>query len=151
MTIRKNIIDELETGLKTIIQSNGYRTDIGNTVYTWKEIPINQDETQSLIIKDPINRNESPGYFNHEQVIEINVEIFYSGTDPVSLVRDTIADVYEWCGKNQQLNGNSERIEYVSDTIESEHLEQITAAGLLRLDVYYITNAFKPDVIGYTR
>lgn len=153
MSVRKNIIDALETGFKTILISNGYRTDIGSTVYQWKTTAINQDETQSLILKDTNNGIVESNHINHEHLLNVEIGVFYSGTDPVSNVRDAMLDVYEWIGRdeNMYLGGNSYQIEYKGDQMESEHPEQVTADGLINIEVSYITQAFKPDVIGYTR
>ena len=91
MTIkRQDLVDAVDTRLKTILTTAGYRTNIGANVFQWREFAaISPSELPCIVFAD---RSETPELVNagrnstQKRTLTIEYEIIYTGTESKTIM-----------------------------------------------------------------
>jgi len=104
LTKEKAIIKDLIAALSDISQDEGYRTDIGDNIKDWNTLPVPSFEEDETIVMDVSANHDEQNEFAayHKQTLRIEiVSIFINNENPVDVLRDVSADIYECIGNNK--------------------------------------------------
>jgi len=136
--LRQQIVDAIETRLKTIRVANGYQTEAGQHVFPWRLVPIPDSDMPALCIYDT-DCNMSPdgaiGYFTHE--LQVDIDAIVSGSASRTTVRSIMEDVFRAVGVDRTWGGLAEHTEIQSHGINLEQAERVLGAGQVRMTVRY--------------
>jgi hypothetical protein len=93
-TIRQQIIDAIDTQLKTILVSNGYYTDLGLTVQEWDLTPLDPDnETERLEYRDEEESRLDLTVGEQTMGLPLAIRVLTAGDTSVRDIREMLADV----------------------------------------------------------
>lgn len=102
MTIkRQDIVDAIETRMKTILTTGGYQTNVGQRVSVWPTTPMAETALSELAIYDhdaEVMETGIIGQSRHELLVDI--EVIIPGSDSRTDVRKALADINKalWSG-----------------------------------------------------
>lgn len=104
---RQQIVDAVETRLKTIKTANGYTTNLGDKVFTWKPSPISSDnDLPCITIRDTANQRDSGTTAMWRWRLTLEIEIACSsGTTTDDTLRKMLEDVYKAIGTDPLFGG----------------------------------------------
>lgn len=142
-TKRQQVVEALDTLLKTILTTNGYETDLGNNVFEWRATPLAEDETPGIIWRDTADTIDlTIGENQHN--LNFEILLFAQGTTAPSTIRKMIADVVKAIGSDLTLGGLVEDIKQNSENIGTDQAERFNAVAMLTFTVIYTTEPFNP-------
>lgn len=144
---RQQIVDAVETRLKTILTSNGYYTDLGNEVYVWLQRPIEDAKTLSAIIRDleqeEITFEDQNSTHLHRKNLEVEIEIVSSSA---SALRQAEADVNKAIGTDPTWGGLAELTRpYNSVPVFPDQKERKRTGIARTIIIQYKTEAWQED------
>lgn len=149
---RQQIIDALETQLKTIVagvsvtDSNGgahtYQTDIGLFVQQWRRENLGEGEEWYISLRDLRSQNESGegsevGRKLHRLTVSVDL-VARDGTAP-KLIREAMNDVCACIGVNPRLGGLARFISIEEENLEVEQTADLLAGTSIVLSIEYKT------------
>ncbi len=147
-SIRQYIIPALDTLFKTIKPTAGYNPNLGNTVFWWRDTPLQISELPAICCKDTNDTMvRVTGQDEHSLSIELTISL--ESSDSGATARQAIADVIKALGTNISpnicLSGYAQDIlSPDSETFEVEH-EGIKGYGVTMVfQVIYATLHFDP-------
>lgn len=145
---RQQIIDKIDTRLKTILTTGGYLTNAGQHVYPWlPEISEIADQI-ALVYRDPDENNSaategSIGYHRHELTIEIEIRCA-AGSVTVETVRKVLADIETAIGTDPKWSALAQRTNPGSNRIDTAQNSNIVSRATMNFVVVYQTKAWNP-------
>jgi hypothetical protein len=144
---RQQIIDKIDTRLKTILKTNGYLTDAGAHVYDWLMRPISPDVFPALVYRDPIENDEAAttgtiGYHRHQLTCEI--EVLSSGSTALDNVRQILADIVTAIGTDTKWGGLAQSTNPGATRIDVDQESKAIAGALITFTITYLTKAWNP-------
>jgi len=107
-TIRKQIIDLIETTLKGIVDSNGYQTNIGLHVFRSRTSDLQDHEYPGCVLWDGEDKKVEHTANKHMHEVQFEIEMWCkdSNGDMVNETLDEmIADVDRAIGSNRRWGG----------------------------------------------
>lgn len=145
MSKRQQIVDAIETRMKTILTANGYATNAGQHVYVWPTTARADSELPALLIFDTTAEiNEDGGIIGKFQhTLEINIVAEASGSTSRTVVRSMIADIFKAIGTDEYFGGLVEVTSQPSHGINLEQGDKLYGAGIVRFSVTYRTNQWE--------
>lgn len=142
-TNRQSIMAALAERMATITVANGFRTNAGQHVFSWKEAPFLSTEIPGIEIRDIA---EDTGYIAvgehlHRLAVDVRV-ISTTGT----AVRSAIADVVTAVGQDVTFTGLAEDTSIQADgTIDNDASGESPRYGsVVKLTIEYVTVPFTP-------
>ena len=143
-TIRQQIIDAVDTRLKTILIANGYKTDAGNNVYHWLEVPGAQEDMPFITYRDAGEVVEDVVVGEQWRTINLEIGAFNKGATVDQGMRSLIADIEQCIGTDLRWSGLAEDTTMVggAEDIEMEHKDKKLAGILLRFEIEYTAERF---------
>jgi hypothetical protein len=142
---RQQIVDAIETRMKTILTTGGYATNAGQRVYVWRTTPLADTELPALCLYDTTGEvNEDGGIigkFSHR--LDLSIEAIASGSTTRSVVRNMIADVFKALGTDEYFGGLVETTSSPSHDINLEQADKLIGAGIVKFSVTYRTNQWE--------
>jgi len=144
-SIRQQIIDAVDTRLKTILVSNGYETDVGKYVDEWRAYPQELAKLPALVYRDSNATSEST-FGTHVHDLRVEIEVTASGATAPKTIRKMAADVTKAVATDLTWGGLAEdtRIEAQPQDIQIEQESKRIASTLLAFNVVYRTERFNP-------
>lgn len=139
---RQDIIDALDTLLKTIKTTAGYETNIGSYVKEYDETDATQTDTLKLTHRDIGQTSEEADFEGYLHNLNVILEIQVIGT--ISTMRKVIADVTKAIGTSRTLGGLALDFLPPRDQIKAEHEDKFIVEALMQLTIQYETAAFNP-------
>jgi len=142
--IRQQLMDAVNTQLKTILTANGYNSQLGRNVFEWREASLEGDELPGIVYRD---REEAAAVTigAHEHRLVLEVVVMLSGEEAPTLVRQMIADVITCIGTDRQWSTLAEDTAPFNDEeIEIEHGGKKYAGISLKFVITYQTLPFDP-------
>ncbi len=135
---RQQIIEALDTRLKTIKKTSGYKSDIGNHVYDWLDRDLDDSELPALIYRDRTNPIESYTVLNYLNQVNVEIEVkAKSASTTAESVREMIEDVYKAIGTDDRFGGLAVDSQPVSDEINISHEDKIKGTGTINIIIEY--------------
>lgn len=142
-SLRQQIINAVDTRLKTIKIANGYETDLGLNVNRWKTIPVSSDKEYELIYRDPIEdvTAENIAIGRHEHTLHMEIEII-TKADSISdnQVRKMIADIEKAIKVDETWGVLAQRTIPESNEINVLQSEKIIGGVIFRFAIIFRTN-----------
>ena len=143
MSIRQDIIDAVDTQLRTILISNGYNLDLGNNVFHWRETNLTEADFPAIVYRD-LNPSEiehhgvARGYVHTFQV-EIVALQTSAATTPAEL-RKAIQDIYTAVGVDDLWGGLAHDTQPISDDIDIQNKDRIGGAATVIIEIDYLAS-----------
>lgn len=138
MSVRQQIVDEIQTALQGITVFNGYNTDAGQNVFVWLDgEPL---VFPALILRDTlatVNRNQGVEVGRHEHRMIVEVAVKTANATSQAQVRSILEDVVTCLWANRKWNGLA-RVTNLTET--SVSLVTSKAEGLVKAEVVYHTD-----------
>lgn len=147
-SIRQQIIDAIDTRLKTILVVNGYKTNAGQHVYEWRETPLDESLLPAIVYRD-VNCDNSfmaTGVHFHKMNMEIEV-VCAAGTTTPAGAREIIADVVKAIGTDIEWGNLAINTYPGIDEMQVEQNDKKIAGILMRFEIHFRTKEWDP----YTR
>lgn len=141
-TIRQQIVNALETRLKTITVANGYATAIGSKVYPWRKTEIDEADLPAICFWDQsaeMQRETLKGATSH--TLSITVALFVTGKTTPAQARDGLNDILKAIWTDPYFGGLA--VQYVpkSHELTMEVDGDICGAGQVKFDLQYYTSS----------
>ncbi len=146
---RQQICTAIDTRLKTILVSNGYETNLGNNVYEYWQVALEEDELPGVIWKDSAETSVPLVSDTQDRLLTIELILQAAGSDAPKQLRKMIADIEKaiktdgtgitWGG----LAIDTDPIN-MSEAFEIEHKERRIGACKLNFIIKYRTGYLNP-------
>ena len=147
-SIRRVILDAMNTQLALITTANSYETNIGNNINEKRDLesnPYQESESPALNYDYSVATTDITG-LKQEHIISISAEIAVSNTDIPDMLDKAVSDVIKNLGTTDNLgNTNVEMIAAVQvEEGEESHKERKIGTVGVSWQVYYSTNRNDP-------
>lgn len=139
-SVRQQIIDAVETRLKTITTANGYATQIGSKVYVWRKSPLANTELPAVLVQDMAAQvdEEIIGQFTHR--LAVRCAVFTSSATSPAQARAALNDLVTALFTDPFWSGLAEGGTTVaSHDIMVEHDNNLVCAASVDIDIVYRT------------
>lgn len=154
---RQRLIEEVDTRLKTILISNGYLTDIGETVRHWYTAQETVDALHYRDVRqDPADSPESYNQDYWSLIFEVEVALISDNATP-EYARQVFADIYKALGTDDLWTitvtdpADTELAtgtRYLGDAMQVDHEERKIFAPFLSFAIDFNTTVFDPFIQG---
>lgn len=143
---RQQIVNAIDTRLKTILIANGYETNLGQKVYEWRAAPVNENEMPCIIYRDE-NETIDITIGKHVHTLSISVDIIAAKAQNAAAMRKYIADIVKCIGADLTWGSLAEDTSPAgSDDIQIHHQENIISGAGMKFIVQFTTNPFDPYI-----
>ena len=152
MTIREQIINALKTRMELISVSDTVPLNKGTytfitsvaTVDIWRLASVEEDDVQSIEIRDLADPLESQGITNRtDHNLGIELSIATKDSTASTLARNAMQDVLAAIGTDQTLGGLAYHIEVTQRAFEVEEESNLFAGAIIGLVVKYRTDKWQ--------
>lgn len=146
-TIRQQIIDTIQARFEGITVVNGYQTDIGLNVTSWKETPWDEGIYSGVDVRDPDCTGSADVFPAHTFKLTVKATAFAKvGAGTVDEIRDkTLSDINKAIGIDPSWGGLAINTEPPTDSIIIEHKDKIIGGCEVTFVVQYRTKAWDPN------
>jgi len=146
-TIRIYIIAAIATRLVTILVTGGYRTNIGQHVFIWRDTeqnPLGSAEVPGIVYRDVSDTPELHTFGTELHKLIIEFRLAATGSSVETALRQSIADLEVAFNLDRTLNAYA--MDSFLDTNEAEivHLENKIGIMTVAMEVLYRTVAGDP-------
>ena len=141
MNKRQQIVDAIETRMKTIRTTNGYATNAGAHVFTWIRTQVPETEMPAISIYDgdcPIDYDNAPLNFPHH-LLDVALVAEAKGSTAQVDVRKIIADIVKAIGADLTWGGLAIDTDLISHGINMEQGDKPAGAGIVQIRITYRT------------
>lgn len=138
---RQQICTAIDSRLKSILVSGGYETNIGNNVYEFWEIPLEETELPGMIWRDGAESADLSVTSVQTRTLKIHLTIQVAGTDSPRQIRKALADIEKAIKVDTTWGvlAIDTRPPEVVDTFEMGHEARRIGAARVTFDVIYRT------------
>jgi hypothetical protein len=141
---RQRIVDQIKALLMTVTVTNGFKTDIGSSVFEWKSTDFQITDMPGVDVRDPEEQVATRGT-NHIYTLTIEIEAKVSASSSTNQSREVLADIQTLMGSNQNLGGLVYKVTPVdNELLDFEKVNNKLGSVLIRFEVEYATKAFQP-------
>lgn len=134
-SIRQQIIDAIDTRFKAILTAGGYKTNLGNHVFAWRDTPLEATDLPGLIYKDTTEQRE-PGAGIYDLILSIEIELFSTSA---AGIRNCLADLEKAIFTDESWGELALNSEIETDEMAIEQKENTFCASKIILAVEYRT------------
>lgn len=136
-TVREQVVDAVASRFRQILVANGYNTDVGNSVYIWKDTAFSVEELPALNIRDESSDIED--LTNKQETIRLNfrTDIVVSNSNPIPTIRAILEDVRKAISVDETFGGLVLYTRMVGDEIDSVSKEDLIASAFVRFYTVY--------------
>lgn len=146
-SIRQKIVDAVNSRLETILTSNGYETDVGNSVHEWRSRGFAEKELPAIAYYDGGEVQEYSHSYQ-KRTLTIKIHIFASGNDSPKKIRKMMADVEKVIGTDVTWGDLADQTKPIHCDMEVELEDKRVAGALLIYEIFYQTKRFDPYTLG---
>jgi hypothetical protein len=141
-SIRQQIIEALDTQLKTILTTGGYTSNLGSKVFEYRSHPLEESDLPCLIYRD-LADTIAQTFGEQEHRLTVSLDIIANTTAKV--LRGMIADVHKCIGGNLTLGGLCMDILPVSDeAIEVQQDDRKFYGVSMKIVIQFVTANWNP-------
>lgn len=139
---RQDAVDALKDRLATVRTANGYATDIGARVFSWRKAPVTSAETPCTEVKDGKNetRLEGAPMGRAYQFLDVEIVLSLQGGGTAIQARSAIADVKKAIGLDDKFGGVTKWATPETDEINIEQTGDTTGAATVNITIVYETD-----------
>lgn len=142
-SIRQQIINLVDNRFKTILVTGGYKMNLGNNIFAWRDTPIQLSEMPALVYSDRLENKESLTFGKNIRKLTIDVVVYAVTT---AQIRECIADIEKAVYTDETWGGLALSTEFDANEMEIEQLEKYFAATKISIVVNYTTQMNDPYV-----
>lgn len=144
-SIRQKITDAVSARLALIKTVNGYETDLGLKVFEWRVAEIPESDLPAAVYRDigcdtSDSEGSSMGYHLHS--LNMEIELFASGSTSPATMRKMIADVFKAIGVDDTWGGLALTTRPQGDKADVEQEEKKFTNTLVSIVVEFETLAW---------
>lgn len=133
-TIRQQIITILDARLKSILTTNGYKTNLGNNVFTWRTTELQESELDAIVIRE-VGAEISDTPLQH-QTFRSRLELAtVTRTIDASLAAQK--DVLKAIGTDPQWSALAINTKLVSTALSMDQREYLTFVDVITIEIIY--------------
>lgn len=140
-TIRQRIITAIDTRLKAILVTGGYKTNLGNHIFEWKTDPFQASDVDGLTYRDPTEQREL-GCGVYDLTLPLEIEI--ASTTPAQ-IRKCLADLEKAVYVDETWGGLVFDTDIDTSELKVEKKEHLYSASKIVLNIYYRTVIGSPE------
>ena len=138
MSIRQDIVTQLDTNFNLISTDNGYSFNTDGHVYEWREIPFKKDDSElpAILFRDVFDSVSDQDEQEHELTIEVG--LFAVGETSPATIRAMIADIltnFKLIIQHNSVAGAS----YINSEMDIEHINKRYAGSVMTFSITYYT------------
>jgi len=133
---RQSIIEALETRLKTILTTGGYKFSLGSNVFDWIDRDLGADtELPCVIYRDRENSIEPFTTLQYSNKVKVELEI--KAEDTPENLRFMIEDVYKAIGTDDTWGGLALDTQPISDELDFSHADKKVGTARIQIEIEY--------------
>ena len=136
-TIREQVVNAMADRFRQILTTNGYNTDVGNSVFVWKDTPFSVSELPAINISDESSTIEELTNSTERVRLNFRVDIVVSNNNPIPTIRATLEDIRKAILVDETFGGLVLYTRMVGDEIDSVSKEDLIASAFVRLYTVY--------------
>jgi hypothetical protein len=133
---RQQIIEAIDTRLKTILTTGGYHSNIGQHVFEWKTSPFSDEQEPGVTYRDVSNNREAEGAVNKFRW-RLTVEIEVVSQTTAETMRLMIADVLKAVGVDHTWGALAQRSGQPDTEMIVEQTDKIVTGAKITLPITY--------------
>lgn len=139
MSNRQQIIDAIETRLKTILTTGGYATNAGQHVYVWRTTPLADADLPALLVSDTgVTKNMDVSTLDTDYWdLLVDIEAATTGSSSREVMRSILADVRKAVKVDLTWGGLALHTAFESADIALEQGEKLTGGNMTRLRIIF--------------
>lgn len=135
---RQDIIDAIDTRLKTIKTTAGYKTNAGTNVFDWLDRDLADSELDAIIYRDRNNVMDMADFDSKMNTVVVEIVVkTKSTTTTAAQVRKMIEDVYKAIGTDETWGGLALQTIPRTDEIDVQLSDKITGSGTITIEIQY--------------
>jgi hypothetical protein len=143
MSIHQDIIDAIDIRLKTILISNSYNTDIGNSVFHWRNTNLTEADLPGIIYRDSAVNDKEENAITGGWITKFLIEIVgfdtLAGTTPARM-RLITQDIYDAIRVDDLWGGLVHDTTPVSDEIDIQNKDKISGMASVIIEIDYLAS-----------
>jgi len=144
VSVRQQIIDTLDTNLKAILTSNGYKTNIGQNVFHYRDNPLSESELPAIIYRDTESDEYTDVMKKQTHALSIEIEAYAeAGSTTPDTMRDIIEDIVKCIGADYRMGGLAHTTTVDGTEIDTDQAGKITGSAVVKITVIYRTNLWE--------
>ena len=136
-TVREQVVNVMADRFRQILITNGYNTDVGNSVFVWKDTPFSVEELPALNIRDESSDIEDLTNVTERIRLNIRTDIVVSNNDPIPTIRAILEDIRKAISVDETFGGLVLYTRMMGDEIDSVSKEDLIASAFVRLYTVY--------------
>jgi hypothetical protein len=133
---RQQIIEALDTRLKTILTAGGYKSNIGQHVFEWKTTPFAEEELPGITYRDITSNRGAEGPVNKFRWA-MNIELDIVAQATPGTMRDMINDVLKAIGTGPTWGGLAQGTRQPEVEIQVEQENKIITGAAMKFEIVY--------------
>lgn len=140
---RQDIIDAIETRMKTILVAGGYETNLGSNVFIWKATPFQSTEVPGVDVRDvdDISEAQTVGEEIHTMPIECRCHV--GTTASMTDVRKITADINKAVGVDVTWSGLAEDTTQVQGGLADIEIgNEVNTIVVVKFSITYVTGRY---------
>jgi hypothetical protein len=146
-SIWQQIISKVDTRFKTILITNGYKTDIGEHVFWWKSAPLQLADLPAMNCKD-IPQARELGCGVYDETLNIEIEAATTGATTPEDMRKIAADFDKAIDVDESWDGLAMATELKVETLALEQNENKVGQVKVVVSIEYRTVRNDPYTLG---
>lgn len=145
----QNIINAVETRLKTIKTSNGYASNVGNSVYIWRTESISEKKLPAITIRD--TGDELLSTLNGDfQTFRLSLDLDIAtankeSTTAITEVRTLRKDLLKAIGTDLTFGGLAITTDYGSSDVLVDSAANTISGVLIKISITYRISAWEDN------
>jgi hypothetical protein len=137
---RQSIMEALDTRLKLIKTTGGYKTSAGTNVFDWLDRDLADSELDAIIYRDRTNQISAEGFKLSGNTVRVEIEArTKQSTTTAEQIREIIEDIYKAIGADETWGGLAIETNPISEEIDIQHVDKIMASATITIEVLYMT------------
>lgn len=139
-SIRQDIIDALDTRLKAIKVSGGYKTNAGLHVFDWLDRDLADSELDAIVYRDRTSNLQMESFSAVVNMVRLEIEAKTkqaSGT--ARRLREIIEDIYKAIGTDETFGGLAHETLPAGEEIDIQQQDKIMGSAIINIEIAYIT------------
>jgi len=139
-SIHQQIIDKLDTRLRTITKTNGYKTDAGENVFEWEDRDMADNELEAIVYRDRTKDITPATVHNYEKKMYVEFELkAKAGTDTAKRLREMIEDLYNAIGTDDRWDELAIDSQPMGEEMDIQRSDKITGSATVKIYIEYET------------
>lgn len=141
-SIKKKILNAIDTRLKMILAANGYETNAGQNVFYWRTQMVPETSLPAIVYRDTVNRSEVGAGGLYENLLTVEIDGFVVAStdlDAKTLLDKLEADIEKSIKVDDMWGGLALTTEKISDESTLDRKEKVFGWTAIVIEIEYRT------------